>query len=717
MNDHRLPPVPMPLPQAVDTSPSDAAAPTTAELEAWLDQAPLADWARDWLRRLRHGFGEAWPRLVVAGLGGELEVPGWMGPASPEAVWLESWLERSELAPAWCGEGFLQSDPVWLGRLLELEQAKVARSFLVTGNVTDYAFDPTRGYRPTTRLLVDSLIRAKDCVLTYRLAEGLAVHSHDPGVVERLPQAIRELLEAPAYRDDVSLLSQVCYLFDVLGRWLSGSGRGGCQGPDARELRNGVGIVLENVHLIIPADRGAMERSYLVDQLLRWSVSPELFRSSHCLVLLADSLDDVSAELRGRGGKIEQLRVPRPDSTAARLKFLMPLLDAGSRMSETRVARLPEGRGWLDGYGPGDTVASLRRLAADTAGLTLMGIEDLLQQASVRPQRGLDRAAVMRLKRERLHQDSEGLLEVVEPRWTLARVGGYEELKARLREVVEALRRPDDPLLRSAAPMGILFVGPPGTGKSITAEALAAESGVSMVKLGDFRGMYVGESERNLSRILSLIEALHPVIVFVDEMDQAMGRRGGASGDSGVERRIFGRLLEFISDPDHRARILWIGASNVPGSIDPALKRAGRFDLTLPFLLPDGPSRAGILQVLVASKTEAIPDLASALGPADLADLVERTEGFSGAELEAIVGEALRRLARDRAAGAAADRITLELLLRVLEAYAPPGVRGEYQQMEQAALAAVSFLDTIPERYRRRSRTGGAGGVGFDGGP
>jgi len=611
--------------------------------------------------------------------------------------WLLGYLSRADIAATWFQEGFLVDDPPWLVQLLRQERARVTRSFLLNGNVNDYAFDPVKGYRPSIRVLADALARQKDCVLTYRLSQGLVLQT--PAVRERLPEFIRRHLDSSALSGDSNLSMRLCVLFDDLRRWLSGSS----EGANIHDLPRGVAIIFENVHLLIPQNRGDIERNFLVDNLLLWSISPELFRSNHCLILQAEALEDVGAELRARGGKIEQIELSRPGSTQERFKFLLTLLDSDSRMDETRVSRFPERIDFLKHYGQGNSLERLRLLSRDTAGLTLIGIEDLMQEASVALDRGLSRDEVMRLKGQRLRQESQGLIEVLEPRRDLSAIGGYEALKARLLEVVASLKNSGDDLALATIPMGILFLGPPGTGKSIVAEALAGECHISLAKLGDFRGMYVGESERNLSRILSLINSLHPVIVFIDEIDQALGKRGGSSPDGGVDNRIFGRLLEFMSDTSHRGNILWIGASNFPDKIDPAMKRPGRFDLILPFLLPDEESRAEILRVSVKQAMEKVKKLRSNIGQDDFHMLAKRTDRFSGAELNAVLGEVLRRASiRSRLNGQVF--IDVALFHETLNVYSPAkGVRESYAEMERLALSEVSFSDLIPERYRSRT--------------
>lgn len=653
----------------------------------------------DWIGALRKRFKSELPELIRRGIGRSGDIPSWMRRLYEEPLWLRNFLLTSDMARPWFEHGFLEDDPEWLSRLIRSEEAKIARSFLISGNISDYVFDPVHGYRHFMRALIDTLVKRKDCVLTYRLSRGLSVHSDDPAVRDRLPKSIQNELDTKGVHYELSLLTEICRLFDVLNRWLT-SRADTIQDPDSGEFVKGVAVVIENVHLILPPQTSDIERNYLIDHLLYWSNSPELLQSSHCLIFTAESLEDVSSELRMRGGKIEQIVIPRPEDTRSRLKFIIPLLDPASGMKETRVSRTPAGISELEGY-EGPYGERILEFSHDTAGLNFTGIEDLIQQSLLTENKSLSRKTVMHLKRERLRQESDGVLELIDPRFTLDDVGGYSELKIRLREIIDALRSSHDPLVRSTIPMGILFLGPPGTGKSLIAESIAGESGINMVRLGDFRGMYVGQSEQNLSRIFTLIEALHPVIVLIDEIDQALGMRSAQSGDSGVDSRIFGRFLEFMSDTSHRGRILWIGASNFPDKIDPAMKRAGRFDLVLPILSPDTESRKRIIGILLQQELFEYGDFQNALSDEDLCAVAEQTEGFTGAELRSIVGEVIRRAVREKLKGAR-FRVDRSVFDQALSIYQPPeSQQDNYRRMEIKAIEDVSFTDLLPERYKR----------------
>src|SRR6185436_16520604 len=154
--------------------------------------------------------------------------------------------------------------------------------------------------------------------------------------------------------------------------------------------------------------------------------------------------------------------------------------------------------------------------------------------------------------------------------------------------------------LYSAAPMGIIFMGPPGTGKSYLAECFAQECGMLCVRFRPLRQMYVGQSERNQQKAFAAIRALAPVIVIVDESDQAEGgSRDQGSGDSGVTERMRGAAFNFWGDGSLRGKVLRIDSTNRVDLIDSAMRRSGRTDIKIPILMPDEVARRQIFEVVV----------------------------------------------------------------------------------------------------------------------
>lgn len=634
------------------------------------------------------------------------DIPAYLRHDHPDPTWLRRFLLRDdgqgagEIGEQWLRRRFLQDDPQWLTQLLRRDRANVARVFMLSGNVADYAFDPCLGYRPALELLTDSLQRTKDCVMSISLSQGISVVG-PTAKTKAVKHAIEKALSSLTFDPRSPLIPQIGLLFSELRRWLESPP--GAQ-EESPQLDNGLALILPNANLLIPHDGSYAERNYLIDTLLSWSLSSRLFQTKHSIILVAEFLEDVSQELVARGGKIDKVFVPRPSSPDARLKFLMALLQRTPEMKATRYhqqfASVDIAGAYRESY-----ARTLERLSNDTSGLNLLGIEDVIQEASIEGLQ-LDSRTLMMAKGERLKQESEGLLEIIPADGDLSQLAGYNELKGRLKELIGALREQNrDPLIRATFPMGILFLGPPGTGKTVAAKAIAGESGVNMVKLGDFRGQYVGQSERNLSHILRLIESLYPVIVFMDELDQQEGKRGD-SGDSGVSRRVFGKLLEFMSDTSHRGRILWIAASNRPDQIDAAMKRTGRFDLVLPFLLPDQASRKQIFRYLLSSRLQTSQNISNGFLESDWEYCAAKTEGFSGAEIEGLVNEMLRLKAQElmRFEHEVDRPLTIDLALfkEIRAHYEPPAIRKHYREMEDLALKEVRFEYLIPPDYRKR---------------
>jgi len=140
----------------------------------------------------------------------------------------------------------------------------------------------------------------------------------------------------------------------------------------------------------------------------------------------------------------------------------------------------------------------------------------------------------------------------------------------------------------SRVPMGILFTGPMGTGKTFVAEAFARECGLTTIKLKNFRSKWVGATEGNLEKILGVVRAIGQVVVIIDEGDRAFGATDGES-DGGTSSRVIARIKESMSDTSNRGRILFLVMTNRPDKLDVDLKRAGRLDRKTPFFYSQTP--------------------------------------------------------------------------------------------------------------------------------
>lgn len=231
-------------------------------------------------------------------------------------------------------------------------------------------------------------------------------------------------------------------------------------------------------------------------------------------------------------------------------------------------------------------------LARLTGGLRLRDIERLFQQAAATGE-PISRTDIKEGKRHAISQMCNDLVELVEPTEGFESVAGIRHAK----EYFAALK----PLWDRGAtsiPQGILLAGVPGSGKSFLVKALAKELNCPCLVMRNLREMWVGQSERNLERVLKVAETLAPLIIWTDEVDQNGGgqRSAGNSGDSGVGERMLGRMLEFFGSSERRGRILWVATTNRPDLLDVAIR--DRFTLVIPFLHPTATERAQLLPLL-----------------------------------------------------------------------------------------------------------------------
>ncbi len=225
-------------------------------------------------------------------------------------------------------------------------------------------------------------------------------------------------------------------------------------------------------------------------------------------------------------------------------------------------------------------------------------------------------------------------LEVPDVRWD--DIGGLEEVKRELIEVVEwPLKYPESfSRLGLTPPRGVLLYGPPGCGKTLLAKAVATESEANFiaVKGPEIMSKWVGESEKAIREIFRKARQAAPCIIFMDEIDAIVPIRGMGYGDSRVTERVISQLLTEMDGMQMLKDVVVIGATNRPDILDPAVMRPGRLERLVYVPPPDYGGRLEILKV----HTRRMP-LAEDV---DLADIARRTEGYSGADLEAVVREA-----------------------------------------------------------------------------
>ena len=226
------------------------------------------------------------------------------------------------------------------------------------------------------------------------------------------------------------------------------------------------------------------------------------------------------------------------------------------------------------------------------------------------------------------------------PRITYDDLGGLKNEVQKIREMVELpLRHPElFEKIGVEAPKGVLLYGPPGTGKTLLAKAVAGETNANFTSLSgpEIMGKFYGESEERLREFFKQAEENAPSIIFIDEIDSIAPKREEVSGE--LEKRIVSQLLSLMDGMKSRGKVVVIAATNRPDSIDPALRRPGRFDREIEIGIPDQEGRLQVLNI----HTRGMPINEKV----DLKEISKITHGFVGADLEFLAKEAAMRSLR-----------------------------------------------------------------------
>ena len=224
-------------------------------------------------------------------------------------------------------------------------------------------------------------------------------------------------------------------------------------------------------------------------------------------------------------------------------------------------------------------------------------------------------------------------------------VGGLDSIKGELKEAVEwPLKHPESFARMGIRPSrGILLYGPPGTGKTLLAKAVAKESEANFIQVKgpSLLSMWVGKSEEGMRKIFERARQVAPCIVFFDEIDSLAGRRGMEQGTK-VTERVLNQMLAEMDGLEDLNNVLVIGATNRPDMLDTALLRPGRFDK---ILLVNAPDEVGRMQILKIHTTKMpLGDGKKLLNEKEkeefLKEFAKETDGYTGADLEAVVREA-----------------------------------------------------------------------------
>ncbi len=559
----------------------------------------------------------------------------------------QSGTDQSPSFPAWY--------PAWAKELAELYFSGTINTFVLHGNVHDLVRQPAADGKDCFTSLSDfvasQIFGSWEIVLGYDLGRGLRpLAGADSKRLQQMMQHVTGLLGAPSTwtRDPDKVLDQ---LESLLQRNLL---------EDNIANRKRIGLVFEHAQFLVPTGDLASVARGQASRLVRfmsWASNPYLKRLNMAFCLITDKLSEVSERLVNNP-YVASLEIPLP-SIEDRRQFV--------------AATAPN----VSGGG-----LTTEGLVQNSAGLSLVNLNVLLSNASTR---GLDPKQFRKLKKNMIERQCQGLVEFVEPPHTLDLIVGSPEAKHRLEQDAKWIAEGK----LDTAPMGYLFCGSVGTGKTFLAECYAGSMGIPCLKLRNFRSKFVGETEGNLEQVLTVLKSLGPVVVIVDEADATLGNRN-QDGDSGTSGRVFSMIAQQMGDTKYRGKIIWMLLTCRPDLLPIDLKRQGRCEVHIPLFAPT--TTADIAAMFRSmSKKNKVPLAADAIPD------VSPDRQLSGADLESILLAARRgALAHGR------DLVEKADLEQAIAEFIPSSEGLEKEMQEIAAVLECTERNFLPAKWREQ---------------
>jgi len=571
---------------------------------------------------------------------------------------IERRAKRTEL-PRWY--------PSWALQLADLYFSGSTSVFVLHGNtydlipLTDADAEDKAPYGTVVDFLAEQLFGRWDLILHYDLGRGLRVYAgrNEKRLKDMVQLASKKIGDLSTLKNDPTTVFTLLDLF-VRENIMA-----------APEKRLSVGVIVSQASYLFPAGepgRLAFSASGMAVTVLNWATSAQLKRLEMAFVLVDERKSDMTDRITGNP-QVSAIEVPMPSEK--------------ERLSYVRDTAETDGWSRISDYTP-------EQLATLSAGMSLNDLSVLIRTAGDGGER-LDAKMFSAIKKRLLERQCQGLLEFVEPKWKLDTLIGHEAAKKRLRD--------DAALLAKGAldcvPMGYLMCGPVGTGKSFLAMCAAGEIGIPCVVLKNFRSKYVGETEGNLERVLSVLRAMGPVMVIVDEADASLGDRD-TEGDSGTSSRVFAMIATQMGDTRYRGRILWMLLTARPDLLPIDIKRQGRAEVHIPLFYPTDEDELRQMFVMLAKK------LGTTLAAGDVPKIPQKGQ-LSGADVEGMVGRAWRKSLLS-----GAKVVTAEALKEVVDGFMPSTQGMERELQEVAAMIECTDREFLPPAIvQRMEKLGG----------
>ncbi len=561
-------------------------------------------------------------------------------------------------------------------------EAGSAHQFLLHFNVDDLIYDEVYGHLPTVNYLMEQLnVLGCELVLGYNMVQGI-YHPNIGGWRNR--QKMLGLIPQDHKEEDVKnqrprINSRLAFHEPHKDPFFQMEP---VPSPDLRKKlnhlfrqgRTRVGLVIDMLEQLIRnhpslTDAVADETQRLFNQIQNWAPDLEIRRNKHIILLVTRNTSDIHPNLTVQP-EIPMIVIPFPDYEE-RLRLIEHLHDTADGASQMRKTL--------------GNNSEREALARETVGLNLFGVHDVVQQAVAGAQK-VGGQPLLGYRRESLRTFSHGVLELGETHPGPADDGWY--IMRTIRDIADGIKNQD---LRRV-PRGMLCLGPPGTSKAYAARVLAGEAGIPLVQLR--YASQVGEVtlnindngnsyERNLNAALNYIRSIAPVVVFMDEIEQASPHT--AMHPDELDQTMPHALVNAISDASLQGRVVWVGASQRPDLMPPIFRRFGIFDTKLIMLPPTSEGRVIILRIFCQGQTSGNINFRALVGGSE-------TDGLTWRDLLIIVQRANNFARRNNR-----DRMTENDLRQALNDFIPDYSREMQTFMGLLALREANSRMMVPD--------------------
>lgn len=549
--------------------------------------------------------------------------------------------------------------PPWAQKLAQRYYTRTVSTFVVYGAVRDLQpitrEDGARDFANLKTFFSEELFGGRDHVVFYDRSSG--IRAADPETQKDLQRVLSGY--DTLYGTDFAKVMprDPGRALQVLENYLR------MKLSDGKSLA----LVIDFAETIAPAGEMAglqAEDRFVLATLVKWASDPQFLNGDLSIVLVSENLADLTPRL-SRNPYVANIELTLPTEDE-RLEFVKWKLE-GQKLST--VSEVPT-----------DALAKM------TAGLSRINLDRLLTEAMELKQR-ITVETLKEKKKETIQAECHGLLEFIEPEYTLDTVAGHARAKKMLRDASGILKKGRIEVM----PMGYLVSGPVGTGKTFMVTCFAGEIGVPCVKFLNFRSQWQGVTEANLEKIFNLLKALWPVAVMIDEADAFLGDRD-SGGDSGTGSRIFAAIASFMGNTAYRGKIVWFLLTCRPDLLPIDLKRQGRAEEHLALFYPQTDAERVELFHAMQKKTKVKVDFP------DFAKLTN-SHPYSGADIEAILVRAKFRAVND-----GREEVTPADVEAVVRDFVPPSYPLEIELQNLVAVQECTSRELLPEGFQKLER-------------